>query len=201
MAEYQTLGALLERCATAYAEKTYLYWKDEEISYAEFNRRVNQVTNGFLAAGVHRGEKVALLVANCPEFLYVFFACAKLGAVVVPVNPQLKADEVQYILDNCEAGVLIAAPQFAPLIGTIASHCPALRTTWYTGAQSDGSRSVFYEFWQLSSAVPETRVAPTDILSIIYTSGTTGQPKGVLLPRPARQRNWIACCVFCHCFT
>ena len=181
MAEYQTLGALLERHAATYAEKTYLYWKDEEVSYAEFNRRVNQVANGLLAAGVHQGEKVALLLANCPEFLYAFFACARVGAVVVPVNPQLKAEEVQYILNNCEAGVLLAAPQFASLIGAIASHCPALRTTWYTGVQNDGSRRVFDEFWQQPSTAPETRIAPTDALSIIYTSGTTGQPKGVLL--------------------
>ena len=181
MTEYHTLGALLERRAVTYAEKTYLYWKDEEASYADFNRRVNQVANGFLAAGVRQGEKVALLLANCPEFLYAFFACARVGAVVVPVNPQLKAEEVQYILDNCEAGALLAAPQFASLIGAIASHCPALRTTWYTGVQNDGSRRVFDEFWQQPSTAPETRIAPTDALSIIYTSGTTGQPKGVLL--------------------
>jgi acyl-CoA synthetase (AMP-forming)/AMP-acid ligase II len=103
MNEDRNLGELLERRAADSGDAIYLYWKDEEVSYAAFDRRVNRVANGLRDLGAGAGQKAALLLRNCPEFLYAFFACAKLGALAVPINPQLKSDELHYILDNSEA--------------------------------------------------------------------------------------------------
>jgi acyl-CoA synthetase (AMP-forming)/AMP-acid ligase II len=113
MTTYQTLGMLLTQQAARYTDKTFLYWQDEETSYTDFNARVNQVANGLLTAGIVSGEKVALLLPNCPEFIYSFFACARIGAVAVPINPGLKSDELLYILLNSES-IAFRLPMLKP---------------------------------------------------------------------------------------
>ena len=179
MTEYMTLGARLEHSAAVYSNKTYLYWKDEQVSFADFNDRVNQVANG-LSLRVRHGQTVGLLLKNCPEFLYTFLACNKLGVVVVPINPLLKGNEVQYILSNSECVVLIAGVDFGPMLGEIRANCPQLREVRYVGATPNGE-GTFAEFWNMPKSRPDAEVSPDDIASIIYTSGTTGKPKGVLL--------------------
>ena len=164
MSEYMTLGARLEHSAARYGSKTYLYWKHEEVSFADFNCRVNQVANG-LQAFVAQGQKVALLLKNCPEFLYSFFACGKLGAVVVPINPLLKGEEVRYILDDSESVVLIAAAEFAPTVGEIRANCPQLREVRYVGATPEGERG-FDEFWRLPDTTPGAQVSPMQQWSV-----------------------------------
>lgn len=177
MSEYMSLGARLEQSAVRHKDKIFLNWKNEQVSFADFNNRVNQVAQGLRAFGVKHGDKVALLLKNCPEFLYAFCACNKLGAVVVPINPQLKGEEVKYILDNSESFALIASAEFAPMVPTIGTQLGAVR---YVGA-TPTDENAFDTFWSMPETAPAAQVAPDDIASIIYTSGTTGKPKGVLL--------------------
>jgi acyl-CoA synthetase (AMP-forming)/AMP-acid ligase II len=181
MNEYHHLGELLEQRAADRGDTIYLYWNDEEVSYASFDRRVNQVAHGLRGLGAGSGQKVALLLRNCPEFLYAFFACAKLGAVAVPINPQLKSDEIHYILDNSESIVLIAGAEFAPMIDELAPGCPQLHAVCYAGSAVPSERLGFASFWEQPSTPFMETVVPDAIVSIIYTSGTTGRPKGVLL--------------------
>ncbi len=193
MDEYHHLGGLLEQRAAAGGDTIYLYWQDEEVSYAAFDRRVNQVASGLRGLGVDPGQKVALLLRNCPEFLYTFFACAKLGAVTVPVNPQLKGDEIHYILDNSESIALIAGPEFAPMIEDLAPSCAQLRAVCYTGADAPAGRPMFAGFWEQPDTPPAEQIAPDAIVRIIYTSGTTGRPKGVLLSHGNYLHNTWSC--------
>jgi len=181
MNEYHHLGGLLERRAADSGDMIYLYWQDEEVSYATFDRRVNRVAHGLRGLGAGSGQKVALLLRNRPEFLYAFFACAKLGAVVVPINPQLKSDEIHYILDNSESIVLIAGAEFGPMIDDLTPRCPQLRAVYYAGSAASPGRLEFASFWEQPDTPPTETVSPDTTVSIIYTSGTTGRPKGVLL--------------------
>lgn len=180
-----SLSALLERQAAARGEQIYLYWRDEEVSYAEFARRVRQAAHGISRLGVGRGDKVALLLGNCPEFLTTFFACAALGAVAVPINPRLKAEEVQYILQNSDSVLLVIADALLPVIAPALDGCPLLRHIVIVGVVPEPSISLpLHPFASLYAAADHpisATVGPDDIASIIYTSGTTGRPKGVLL--------------------
>jgi long-chain acyl-CoA synthetase len=180
-----SLYTLLERQAAACSSRVYLYWRDEEVSYAAFARQVRRVARGLRALGVDRSDKVALLLGNCPEFLSVFFACAALGAVAVPINPRLKAGEVQYILQNSDSVALVIASDLLSMIAPTLDDCPLLRHVVIVGAIPDMPVSVpLHPFSSLSASDDRPIVAsvsPDDIASIIYTSGTTGRPKGVLL--------------------
>jgi long-chain acyl-CoA synthetase len=180
-----SLYALLERQAAARNDQVYLYWRDEEISYAEFTRKVRQAAHGLRALGVEHSDKVALLLGNCPEFLTIFFACAALGAVAVPINPRLKAEEVGYILQNSDSVVLVVADTLLPIIAPALDGCPQLRHIVIVGAVPETSITrTLHPFTSLSAAGDHpvsAAVGPEDIASIIYTSGTTGRPKGVLL--------------------
>eukprot|EP01111_Echinosteliopsis_oligospora_P014686 TRINITY_DN5583_c0_g1_i2.p1 TRINITY_DN5583_c0_g1~~TRINITY_DN5583_c0_g1_i2.p1 ORF type:complete len:319 (+),score=39.45 TRINITY_DN5583_c0_g1_i2:127-1083(+) len=170
----QSIGFVLEQQAEKYHDKTYLFWRDEEVSYQEFNNRVNRVANTLISAGVKPSEKVGLLSANCPEFLYTFFACFKVGCVVVPVNSLLKAEEIQYALNNSECVALIASHNFARSIESVRSQLSLLRNIWYIDNN-------FKDMMNSPATNPGIQVDPSQIASIIYTSGTTGKPKGVML--------------------
>lgn len=180
MAPTHTLRLLLEQQTAAYSAKTFLYWNDDEVSYAEFDERVNQVAHGLIAAGVRHASTVALLLGNCPEFLYTFFACAKLGAVVVPINPKLKADEVAYVVQHSQSVLLVAASDLQPMVDDLRARCPAMGTVLLVGEPRPEYRA-YATLWEQPRTPPAATVASDDIASIIYTSGTTGTPKGVLL--------------------
>eukprot|EP01111_Echinosteliopsis_oligospora_P007429 TRINITY_DN2243_c0_g1_i1.p1 TRINITY_DN2243_c0_g1~~TRINITY_DN2243_c0_g1_i1.p1 ORF type:complete len:529 (+),score=129.98 TRINITY_DN2243_c0_g1_i1:120-1706(+) len=182
----QSLGSVLEQQTAKYLHKSFLFWNDEEVSYLEFNARVNRVANALLSVGVKSGDMVGLLSPNCPEFLYTFFACFKIGCVVVPVNALLKAEEIQYALENSGCVVLIATHGFASAIDSIRHQLPLLRHIWYIGDDSNiESRrkdiSLSDVMLRSPSHNPRLPIDPSQIASIIYTSGTTGKPKGVML--------------------
>lgn len=180
MTTYRTLGQLLLQQAETYGRKPYLYWHDEVLSYEQFAERTLRVANGLAAEDIGKKDHVALLLTNQPAFLYSFFACALLGAVVVPLNPALKAPEVAYALRNSEAQLLIADEGLRAQARTAAADQPALRRVLFSGG-SGAHDDAFESLLHAPATPPDVTVTPTDLMSIIYTSGTTGKPKGVML--------------------
>jgi acyl-CoA synthetase (AMP-forming)/AMP-acid ligase II len=98
---------LIENSANENPDKTYLYFEDQEITYNEFNNTINRVSNGLLELGVKKGDKICIMMRNCPEFLYTWFAINKIGAVMVPINTALKEGEIRYILNHSEAKSIV----------------------------------------------------------------------------------------------
>ena len=89
-----SIGNILRRSAANCPNKTALIFQNQRITYAEMNRRVNRVANSFLQMGLEKGDRVAVLSHNCPEFIEIYFACAKTGAIFVPINNLLKQKEL-----------------------------------------------------------------------------------------------------------
>ncbi len=150
-------------------------------TFAELNRRANQIARLLRATGIGPGDGVALLCPNRPEFAETFFACQRLGVRLTPVNWHLTPDEIAYIVDDCRAAALFAAADLsesAELAGRTAS---GLRLK----ASIDGALPGFVE---MSTAIADS--SPEDIDhpvlgdTMLYTSGTTGRPKGVRRPMP-----------------
>jgi len=150
-------------------------------TYREFNSRCNRLANVLRdSLGVERGDRIAILALNCFQYLEVFFAVAKIGAIVVPVNIRLTGHELQYIVNNCRPKVLILGREF---FETVAPLKEDLQIQSYLSIEEKPPVWLTsYEdlLSQASSRVPEVSqpVSLDDPHVILYTSGTTGYPKG-----------------------
>ena len=153
------------------------------LSFRELNARANRVAQALLADGVKPGDRVALLMMNGAEFIETFFAVAKIGAVNVPLNWRLVADELEFILKDAGATVLVFDDAFAAAAAELQRR--GTRTELRRWVQLGGTTAPFaaaYEPWRdaASDAEPEPAGFDDDLLYIMYTSGTTGLPKGVM---------------------
>ncbi|MBI5604997.1 MAG: AMP-binding protein [Deltaproteobacteria bacterium] len=182
--ESTTLGGLLEKRTDQFSDKIYLLFKETGISYRKLNEKVNQAANGLLRLGVKNGTPVNLHLANCPEFLFAFFAAAKIGAIVTPTNLALTKGEVGFIVNHADAVLSITQPAFQDLIRSLKPECRNLEKIVVVGGErSDGESITWDDFVQNTSTtlnvpnLPE----PDDVVVNMYTSGTTALPKGVML--------------------
>lgn len=162
-------------------DKIFLYFQDQEITYKDFNASVNRVANGLLHLGVKKGDRVCLMLPNCPEFLYSWFGCQKIGAVMVPINTAFKGPETKYIVNHSEANTLIVDSPFLEVIQAIRGECASLERVICLGEQPTPGGMLFSELCQVAAPeLAEITIADDDMASIVYTSGTTGLPKGVI---------------------
>ena len=182
MLAYQTIRELLSDQVERRPDAPCLVHGDRCWSYAEFAAEVETVAHAFAALPLRPGQKVAILLPNCPEFLWTVFAMARTGGVFVPLNTAQTAGELQYLLAHSEARCLLTTDAFLPVIEGIRGDCPELEhvVTLDSGNGSDVMR--WNEFIGATGGAPEpANVSPEDMASIIYTSGTTDRPKGVML--------------------
>ncbi|MDP2663751.1 MAG: AMP-binding protein, partial [Dehalococcoidia bacterium] len=101
------IGEGLTLNAINYPNKTALVYEGRRATYSEMNRRTNRLANAVAGIGLGRGDKVAVLLHNCPEYMEAIFALAKLGVVIVPLNYRLAPPEVEYIVNNSDSRLLI----------------------------------------------------------------------------------------------
>ncbi|MBI4249936.1 MAG: long-chain fatty acid--CoA ligase [Elusimicrobia bacterium] len=173
-----TLPELLRRRALERPEAQFLFFDHEGWSRGELDRASDGAADEILRGGVRAGDRVALLLPNCPEFIIYFFAVLKSAAVAVPVNPLLKEPEIGYILRNSGAKVLVAEAGKDSLIGALRSQCPDLNHV-QTLAAGQPKKDVLSRLGRAASA--PLSADPEAPAAIIYTSGTTGFPKGAVL--------------------
>ena len=155
------------------------------LSYRELNQSCNRVANAFRDAGVVRGERVALLLMNSREFMESYYALAKIGAVIVPLNWRLVADELEFILKDSGTKRLIFGQEFVDTVADLHSRGDKTDIEQWLQVEGDGEVAFFAEGYcafrdAASSAEPEVTACDEDMLYIMYTSGTTGLPKGVV---------------------
>jgi acyl-CoA synthetase (AMP-forming)/AMP-acid ligase II len=181
-----SLTELLRARAERHPDKLALIFRDRRWSYAEFQREVDRVANGFLGLGVKTGDRIAFVLPNCAEFLFAVFAVTKIGAVFVPLNPQYTSEEAEYVLHHSEASILLTAPELLPLIDSVRDKLSDLKRVIVTGAgELPGALSWESFLSKVSDAAPSAAIDPEDLASITYTSGTTDRPKGVMLSQYA----------------
>ena len=182
MTAYATIQELLSHQAAERPDRLCLIHEDRSWSYAEFAREVERVARSFASLSLRPGQKVALLLPNCPEFLWTVFAMARTGGVFVPLNTAQTAGELQYLLTHSEARFLLTADAFMPVIDTIRGDCPGLEHVITLDAGSGDAVTGWDAFIGSAGRGSElAEVSPDDLASIIYTSGTTDRPKGVML--------------------
>jgi fatty-acyl-CoA synthase len=177
------LGDILRRHARTRGEKTAYVIGDARVSYRVFHERSNQLARALRRLGVQRGDRIAVMAHNRPEYPIIYFAAIKLGAIVVPVNARFAAPEVEMVVRHSEAETVFVAREFADLVGELraADRVPSVRHTIAIDTTERGDACLD----RLADTEPrddlEARVDEQDAHVMLYTSGTTGSPKGTLL--------------------
>jgi len=148
---------------------------ETQISYFELERDTNRIANTFLARGVEKGDRVILFINKSLIFVIAHLALQKIGAITVPLNPGFKQSEMQYLLGDAQAKLILLDPEKESFIGEIA---PGLTTLVIDSQKPYQDSDIFSTASQDLSPV---EIGPDDPGLIIYTSGTTGKPKGAVL--------------------
>ncbi|MGR3344250.1 MAG: AMP-binding protein, partial [Paracoccaceae bacterium] len=149
-------------------------------SYAQLNDASDRLAVSFAARGVRPGDRVAVLLAQCPEVLISHFAVMKLGAIVVPLFALFGEDALRYRLRDCGASIVVTDPENLDKLQALRGDLPQLREVYVTGPARDPVRGFWAEIKAARNDLVPVDTLADDPAVLIYTSGTTGPPKGVL---------------------
>ena len=172
---------LLDQCYRRNPKKTFLFFKNEEISYEKFRSEVYRAANWFIRLGVKKKDRVCIYVSNCPEFLYTWLGLSHIGAIIVPINARYKATEAEYILKHSECMALVGNADSLTAVKDVIPHLNKLKHVISINESPVDLNALDFKSYKQEDAEFEKSVSVTedDISSIMYTSGTTGSPKGV----------------------
>jgi long-chain acyl-CoA synthetase len=202
------LHGLLEQTADRYPEQVASIFFGAQLTYRALNAAANRFAHALLSFGVERGDRVALMLPNCPQFLIAFYGCLKAGAVVTAVNPLYTPRELEYQLNDAGAETLLTLSKFYPtveavrgktalqrvIVTSIKEYFPAALRLLFTvfKERQEGHRVTIGRdtptYWfqdvlasQRTTSTPGLTIEPGDVALLQYTGGTTGTPKGAML--------------------
>lgn len=153
----------------------------QEINWLQFDKKANRFANLILSRGIKKGDKVAILLMNCLEWLPIYFGILKAGAVAVPLNYRYTAEEIKYCLELSEADMLVFGPEFIGRVEEIFERIPRVKQIFYVGeACPTFAESYDYLVKFMRSIAPDVDITNDDFAAIYFSSGTTGFPKAIL---------------------
>jgi long-chain acyl-CoA synthetase len=182
----ETTCDLVRHNARQHGATPFLSFYDQIISYRELDERTNAFASYLLEKGVRRGDVVSYMLGNSPAVFDVLLGAQKLGAVGGPISCWWQAAEVEYLVNDSRAKVLVVDPEYVPIAAAIAGYTPTIERIIVNSpgpVELDRPHEVLPEIMAAGpSEAPDVEPpAPTDTAALMYTSGTTGQPKGVML--------------------
>ncbi len=182
--KYNNFYEMIKENAKHFPKKPILFVDKRKIGNLRLKQKIDTFSRFLEFSGIKNKDKVALIVENSEEFVVSFFAVSKIGAIVVPINTFLKKDEYEYILNDCEARLLVSSPKFAKETAGLIDTTGIEKIVW-TGEYKklDERNYSFIEIAESLETHEQLSTPPTleDTACIVYTSGTTGKPKGAML--------------------
>ncbi|MFC1822470.1 AMP-binding protein [Thermodesulfobacteriota bacterium] len=185
------IGDILYRTSKRYPNKEALIFKEMRITYDEFNNKVNRFANSLKKLGIKKGDRVAILSHNCPQFAIFLFSLAKLGAWANPLNFMLKGEEIVYILNNSKAIAFFVEDKLVKNVNNIKNKIPHVKhfafikitdnAVYDTNFQNDWINFDDLCSDNFSDQEPYTEISGDDVCTLMYTSGTEALPKGVMI--------------------
>jgi long-chain acyl-CoA synthetase len=179
---YPTIATLFDQTVLKYPKKEALVdvTYNRRWTYEQWQDDVHRVAHALLDAGVKKGDRVSTFLFNGSEFATTYFACAKIGAVINPINFRLKPKEVAYILQDAQPKIVLFEQPLKPVIDAIYEEFPHIQF-WYIHPDAPSYAKSYHELISLyPTEAPHVSIQETDLYAIMYTSGTTGRPKGVM---------------------
>ena len=186
------LGHVLKQSRKRWPEKVALWFGGKPWTYTELDDITDRIAGALAAKGIQAGDRVAVFVPNCPELLFTYLACFKLGAAAVPLNYRYRQLEAEYALDHSGSVALIVHASLVAEVEQLPLAEMGVRHRFLVGAKP-GTYPSFRPFDELVAGelrpVPPTSFAETQLAAILYTSGTTARPKGVMYSHGSLYRN------------
>jgi long-chain acyl-CoA synthetase len=181
----QNLGDILPHAAKDYADKTALIFQEKTFTFRQLDDLTNRLAHSLRKMGINPGDRVSIYSNNSWQWIVSYYAIAKLGGVINPINVMLKPEEVCYVVQDCGAKAIILSPDKAGPTREATYGVPGLE---YIISYEDAGGSIlsFHDVLNNGSSEPmRSNAGPEDISTIGYTSGTTGHPKGASLSHRA----------------
>lgn len=183
------IGDLLACRVRSHHDKTYVTFRDRELTYGQVDAASNDIAHGLIRAGVRAGDHVALMLPNSPDFVVVLFALVRLGAVIVPVNTAHRGDLLRHVLENSDSTTLVVDSGYADRLVPLLPRLTGLDRVVVSGSEGDAATDLpgvsvmsLADLRVPNDEPVQVQARPWDIHAIMYTSGTTGPSKGVLVP-------------------
>jgi crotonobetaine/carnitine-CoA ligase len=180
----RTLPKMLARQAERYAERRLVAIGGRAFTYAETCAAAAGYAGALAEAGVKTGDRAAIMCGNRAELLLTFLGCAWLGAIAVPINTASRGAQLEHILGNCGARLLVIERDLTPVLASLNRTGTTVEAVWLVGEGQEHALPQLRcaRFPEAGERVPPHPVEPGDTLAILYTSGTTGLSKGVCCP-------------------
>jgi fatty-acyl-CoA synthase len=194
-----TLGDISRRAAARYADKTAIRFRDKELTYIDLERKACSFANLMLRLGVKKGDRVAINSFNSHHYPISLLGLAKIGAVQVPVNYMLNAEEVDYVVTHSGARVFLVEDALLPQLQAKKGLFKNIALWGMIPLAGAGIPTGFfdldYEMAAMPADDPDIKVSPEDIIQIPYTSGTESRPKGAMLSHRALMSQYFSCLI------
>jgi fatty-acyl-CoA synthase len=179
------IGDWIKKWSVLQPEKKAIYFEDQPFTYQEVNSRVNQLCHLLLESGARKGDRVAVLLHNCHQYIEIFFGLSKIGAILVPLNWRLAGPELEFILQDSGSRMLIFEPEFEDVVSSIRPHLNYSYGNYFIIGDPCPDWAIEYEKAIKKKPTHEPMgnesFTDEDPHMIMYTSGTTGIPKGAIL--------------------
>ncbi len=182
--KYQNFYDIIASNAKDDPKKVAIFIEKHKVTNLQLKQDIDTFARFLEFSGIKKGDRVAIIVGNSVEFVVSFFAITKIGAVAVPINTFLKKGEFEYILNDCEAKLLISSPAFAKETKDLLKTTKVQKIVWsdkYDDLDENNYSFAEMDATVLSDEESETLPGLDDLACVIYTSGTTGHPKGAML--------------------